>query len=225
MTDLAKYGLDKEIFTIFTVEVVLRINYGFKVIDKFKDDNTDDLKYCPICLDALEDNIVIQPPCGHSFDYDCLMSCITEFKQFSCPECVLDLTSKRGKMEYLYHKQKDLTYPNINNSTSKPTSAYTSTYTHTPTAPQYEPIVYENYTTLPSNSAIVPYEEPAKTIMPTINVRGRKIQVQAKQGTQLALVKRKYEALTDPELYEIERESIEHEQYTKEQTAKGRPIC
>ena len=61
--------------------------------------------------------------------------------------------------------------------------------------------------------------------MPTLNVRGRKIQVQAKQGTQLAYVKRKYEALTDPELDEIERESIEHEQYTKEQTAKGRPIC
>jgi hypothetical protein len=48
--------------------------------------------------------------------------------------------------------------------------------------------------------------------MSTIYVRGRKIQVQAKAGTQRAFVIRMYEAMDDERLDELEQESNRHEQ-------------
>lgn len=48
--------------------------------------------------------------------------------------------------------------------------------------------------------------------MSTIYVRGRKIKVQAKAGTQRAFVMRLYEALSDERLDELEQESQRHEE-------------
>ena len=103
--DLEKYDLNKEIFTTFVLEVVLRMNYGFKITENYKCDNqnvdhNDDSNNCPICLDDLEGLTVVQPPCGHKYDYYCLVSSILEFKQFSCPECSIDPKNKKKNINY-----------------------------------------------------------------------------------------------------------------------------
>jgi len=108
--EVAKYKLDEEIYTCFFTEVVLRMNYGFKVIDHYI--KSED---CPICMEDMETKNVIIPPCGHVFDYDCLMETILNYKMYSCPECQTD----GNRDPYRFHKQTDLKYPNEKSNNSK----------------------------------------------------------------------------------------------------------
>jgi hypothetical protein len=98
----AKFKLDESIFRTFLTEVVLRKNYGFKVIDVF-----DEEEDCSVCSDSMEDDPVLIPPCGHKFHHNCLMECIVEYNMKSCPSCSAD----GDYDEYKFQQETDFTYP------------------------------------------------------------------------------------------------------------------
>jgi hypothetical protein len=96
---------DESLFKFILVEVVLRKNYGFQVIDKFNDNVT-----CPICTDTMKDTVVLCPPCDktHIFHYQCLMECIIEHDMLVCPSC----SANNGlRDEYLFQQETKFTYP------------------------------------------------------------------------------------------------------------------
>lgn len=48
------------------------------------DDDTADAK-CALCLDALKEDLCINPSCGHVFHYACMKASLVKFK--ACPRC------------------------------------------------------------------------------------------------------------------------------------------
>jgi hypothetical protein len=152
--ELAKYDLDKEIYKCFAVEIVMRMNYGFKFTTCYTGKEE-----CPICLESMEGRSIVIPRCGnHRFHYECLLPTILDHRLLFCPECTIDPEANKVRF-YKYGKDPNLTYPD------KPKPSAPSA----PTFQSAEHQVYENYyESNPSNTALVPYQE--KAAVPTINV-------------------------------------------------------
>jgi hypothetical protein len=66
----------------FLTELVMVKNYGFKVIDKYKQE--DD---CIVCCISMKDKTVIIPPCNHTICHQCTMEYVIDWEFDQCPEC------------------------------------------------------------------------------------------------------------------------------------------
>ena len=176
--EIAKYGLDKELYKYFAVEIVMCMNYGFKVIGSYT--AAED---CPICYETMQNKNVIIPRCGnHKFHYECLMPTICDYRMLFCPECSTKPETEKVKY-YKYGKDLNLTYPvpvkNVSQSNTTTTYTPSSTTTHTPThtittyLSNFQSAnnqVYENYyENNPSNTALIPYEQPPQVPALTVS--------------------------------------------------------
>lgn len=65
------------------LSMLLCTKYGFTQHTTF--DWTED---CAICLEPMQNKFVMQTPCEHYFDINCLHSTIQN-KFFKCPECMM----------------------------------------------------------------------------------------------------------------------------------------
>ncbi len=149
----AKFELDEGVFRTFLAEVVLRKNYGFKVIDVFEEEED-----CPICSDTLKDETIMMPPCGDKFHHTCLMECIVEYSMKSCPSC-----SAEGEYdEYKFQQETEFTYPvpDAKETTSDKQKPILDNIDwgpydnkHKPSAPKLD--VHENY--VDNSMALIPY--------------------------------------------------------------------
>ena len=63
------------------VELLLCLNYGWK-------QHTMGTKgTCEVCLDDLSNKYVLETPCGHFFDLDCIVATIATYSYYKCPKC------------------------------------------------------------------------------------------------------------------------------------------
>jgi hypothetical protein len=99
----SNFKYDEDILKILLVEVILRKNYGFKVIDSFEKEEE-----CEICCENKKDKTVMIPPCGHILHYECFMKDIIQYNRKYCPICSIE----NKKDELKFQQEKDLSYPN-----------------------------------------------------------------------------------------------------------------
>lgn len=64
-----------------TIEVLLQMKYGFKLINNYKK-----LEICDLCKGSTHTDLVFELPCTHVCHYDCLFIMI-ESRYFKCPSC------------------------------------------------------------------------------------------------------------------------------------------
>lgn len=141
MTQFPETEFDDETFVCFLTEVVLKMNYGCKVIEA----NDHDLeKDCPICFETLKNSTLMVLPCGiHEFHYSCMMMCILKYQQYSCPECCV--ASVEVPKQFEFKKETNLSYPMSKNS-------------------QIIPEIHENYV---NNNALVLYNDNNNVVKPS----------------------------------------------------------
>ena len=76
-----KMEYDSDTIKKFTVEMLLCSRYDWKA-HKF-----GDYRDCKICLENMLGKYMFELPCGHKFDYDCIMLTLIQCGRKKCPEC------------------------------------------------------------------------------------------------------------------------------------------
>jgi hypothetical protein len=74
--------LDQHLQREVLLEMVLCYNYGWKQHPEYKYSGT-----CDICLDNIKGTYVLETPCHHYFDLNCILFSFADFKYLRCPSC------------------------------------------------------------------------------------------------------------------------------------------